>query len=212
MTTRQIIQKLISEGHSVRFRERSKAEGSGVRITQIDGIRYSGSKGNIAARQLTGATLSERRERHLKHIEQKAKRFGRKRKSALPEDITKRIERVQRRMRKQGTKAGTITRRNIRFVIENYGVEEARRLLESAERYSKGLAYYGVIEALLQRLALDYSKKNSEAIQRIYNAISEMKETFLEAWIADVYEILYEYEKGTISGAEAERRINAIIK
>ena len=212
MTTRQIIQKLISEGHSVRFRERSKAEGSGVRITQIDGIRYSGSKGNIAARQMTGTTLSERRERHLKHIEQKAKRFGRKRKEPLPEDITKRIERVQRRMRRQGSKAGTITRKNFRFVVENFGFAEAERLLESAERYSRGIAYKDSIQALLNRISLDYNKEKSQAIKRVYDKINKMWDTFKGEWLSPVFAILYAYEGGEITDDEAEMMILSIIE
>ena len=78
MTVRELINELIKQGHKVKFRERSASEGKGVRITSIDGVHYTGSKGNEEARAILGVKLSEAYQTHLTKIKTPKGKFGAK--------------------------------------------------------------------------------------------------------------------------------------
>lgn len=210
MTILDIIKDLIKEGHDVRFYKRKDG---GYRITSIDRERFVGSAGNIRARQIKGVQLSEARDRALKKlVTPKGKgSYNKRRKTPLDEETKKEIQRLQRQYRKAGKKEGKPTIRNYRYILKTKGKEEADRLLKQAERRILGLAYVEVVNSLLQRIALDLSKKPDNDIAEIYNFISERRYNIKDALIPEIYDALYEWEQGRIEGDEAARRIREIL-
>lgn len=137
MKLREIIQQLQSEGHQITFKNRIDTKGRlrGIRITSIDGTKYSASTGNIVARQMLNVDLSLKQSQQLETIIRRVK--------PLPEDIQKQIRRVQRLSRKR-IKAGEekvpkLKTKNIRYTIQKYGEEEARKQIKDFERKVKKL-------------------------------------------------------------------------
>lgn len=200
MTVRELINELIKQGHKVEFRERSEREGKGVRITSIDGVSYTGSKGNKEARSMLGVSLSENYEIHLRKIKTPRGKFGGKNKKApIDEEVKKQIKSLQRKFKKRGLKEGMPTLRNYRYVMEKYGKEEADRLLEGASRYIRGIAYLKNIEMLIQRMANDLTTVNDENIMRAKNIIEEYynkgASNFRDSELIDIYELLYTWEQ-----------------
>lgn len=199
MTVRELINELIKQGHKVEFRERSEREGKGVRITSIDGVHYIGSEGNKQARAILGVKLSEAYQTHLTNIKTPKGKFGTKKKAPIDEEIKKKIRSLQRKFKKRGLKEGMPTLRNYRFVLQNYGEEEANRLLESAGRYVKGMAYLKNIEALIARMNNDLTIVYDSYIARAKNLIEDYYNTgapnFKDEELVRIYELLYPWEQ-----------------
>lgn len=210
MTTRQLVDMLVNQGHSVKFITRKDG---GIRITSINGERFKGSSGNVRARALTGETLSTRRATQLETIRSQKGQWGhRKVAETLDKETIKRIQKLQRIFRKQGIKrTGIVTRRNYRYVLKHYGKEEAERRFLQAERYALGYAYEENVQTILDRITMDLDKNNDEYIIRVYNMIQERLHTFKEEWISVIYDYLYEWERGTISGQVVFNKIASLL-
>ena len=146
MTVKQIIDLLKQQGHKV---DAYKRKDGGYLIKAIDGAKFSGAKGNEAARAMVNVSLSQRREKQLRSITPKAKTKAAKIRKApkppkapLPEDLRKAIRRTQEKLRKEPTKiGGTITTKNIRHIFETQGKEQAMASLQKAQAYAAGIAY-----------------------------------------------------------------------
>lgn len=200
MTTREIVSILRERGHNITFRARKDG---GILITSLDGIKFSGARGNTFARTLYGDYLSKAREFQLQRVNlQKAK----KRKAPLPEALKKRLTRVQRLWRKQhDISKGTIKTSSIRYILENEGMLSASEALDKAEKYALGLAYEENVMFLVDRMEKD------ELSESLISSVELLRNRFKESWINPIYQTLYEYEKNAIEQDEAERRIKAIL-
>ena len=132
MTIKQIIKELENLGMSVSFYQRMDPQGRkrGIRITSIDGTRYSGSSGNIIARELARTSLSAKQETQLKKIT--------KRVAPLTAQLDKLLRKAQRqrriRIKKTGEVLPKITRKNIRYTMEHYGEAEALKQISNYQR------------------------------------------------------------------------------
>ncbi len=112
-----VVKLLKMRGHTIQYRVRN--DGS-IRITRLDGVSYIGSQGNAAARSIAGVTLSESRKRQLQDIKTEKGTFGHKRKSQLPEEVMKKVRRVQRIWKKNRVQRdGYIGKRGARYNIKN---------------------------------------------------------------------------------------------
>lgn len=200
---KNVISELIRRGHSVKY---FKRKDGGYRILNIDGVTYTGSKGNAVARAMVGATLSERRTRQLEHIRKTHKKawkeggFGYKKtiRHPLPEDIEKMLKRTQRKYRKSLGKGGmTITRKNVVYTFENYGYAEAMRTLRESYKYASGIAYEENVIHLIDSIRTiesfsDYPDEWEKLADYIYSII----DTFKEEWIWPMYEeVIYPASK-----------------
>lgn len=215
MTIKQIISTMKQSGYDVSFYVRKDG---GIRITKINGQRFTGSKGNVRAREITGQQLSEARTKQLKKIapteSMKGKgRYNKRRKRKLSADVEKEIARLQRKYRKEKTK-GQPTRRNYRWVLEHYGKKEADRLLKQADLYIRGIAYSENIDALIGRLQSDAEKIESPSdvalIEKIIKKLDSMKGTLKESVLSEILDdkgALYRWEKGEIDAKELYRDI-----
>lgn len=194
MTMMDVIEMLRDMGMEVSY---TKRKDGGVRVNRIGNQRFTGSKGNAIAREMTGAVLSERRVAQLKTIRTPKGSWGhRKRVEKLEDETIKRIRRVQRQMRKQGTKrTGIVTQRNYRYVLKHYGKEEAERRLAQAERYATGLAYVENVDALVKRLELDNKKLKDSALTNAIELIKSKRESMKETQLSDIIDASYDMEK-----------------
>lgn len=210
MNIRQIIKELEDLGYSVSYYERKDR---GVRITRINGERFSGSKGNQKAREITGTHLSEAQIRALAKLKTPKGKgsYNKRRKSPIDEDTKKRIRKLQYQYRKSGKQEGKPTIRNYRYIAKKYGKKEAERLLRQSERRILGLAYLENVDALIIRIESDLAKKRSSGMSKALRLIKQKRDSFLEKWISPVYEIVYSWEIGTMNGDEAGEKIIAII-
>ena len=213
MTIKELIEELSRQGYQVKSHRRSDG---GYIISRIDGMSFKGAKGNAYARKIVGAELSPARTYQLARIKPPKKVAPMKRKlTPIPQDLLKEVRKVQRSWRKNHKDiGGTISVRGVRYQLEHYGEEYVRASLNKAFRYSQGYAYLENVEWLVSRLEQDLPKVSLEDrsyIELLINRIQAKSLTFREDWISKVYEQLYEFEKGQLSGAELARRINAIM-
>ncbi|MBO7713330.1 MAG: hypothetical protein J6S85_07140 [Methanobrevibacter sp.] len=207
MTIRQVIKLMQSVGYDVSFYVRKDG---GIRITKINGTSFTGSKGNIRAREIVGEKLSEARSRQLKKLETpKGKgNYNKRRKKKLSTSVEKEIARLQRlrrqRIKKTGEDIGMVSKRNYRYVLEHYGKKEADRLLREAELYLRGIAYTENINALIGRIKSDadkISKDEKALVQEIIDKLESMKGILKESTLSKILEekgALYRWENKVI--------------
>lgn len=198
MTTRQVIDRLIAEGHQIEYYVRSDR---GVRITKIDGIRFKGSEGNTYARNLVGVALSERRKAQLTRINP-IRRVGKK--------LTSQIRKIQNKWKKTKAK-GKPTTKKIEYTIKTYGIEEAQRQLSEAERYAEGLAYSKNIDALINFCEYYAVLTGEDEFYEIANLINQHRDTIREEWIQPAYQELYTLNNGA-NPSDVARNVRAILR
>lgn len=215
MTMREIAVLLANMGNEVKYTIRNDG---GIRITYINGQRFTGSSGNTIARNMVGATISEARVKQLGKIKTPKGKWGHKKLDDVSEETKKEIRKLQRVYRKQGVKAGIPTLRKYRANIKLKGKEEAHRLLRQAARYGLGLAYTDNVKWLITKLEEIQKAYPSETLKKAIEKIEEKKEVFLEKWIKAIYEIGQTSSLGLdvasnrITSEELGRRILEIIK
>lgn len=211
-TMREVVTMLQQANVAVKYRVRKDG---GIRITSINGARFTGSTGNKQARIMAGVELSERRAKQLKTIKSAKGQWGHQKrvKAIIDEETKARIRAVQRVFRKNKIKGrgGTITQKNYRYALRHYGKAEADRRLAQAEKYAQGLAYGENVDALYMRIEMDLNKRKSAEMKEISNKIKLKRDSFKEEWINKIYEVLYLWEKRRMNSQEASSRINRIL-
>ena len=202
-----LISMLRYRGHRVKFYKRS--DGS-YRITEINGVTYTGSTGNKVARQILGVKISEKREKQLARI-RKPKL------PPLPHEVDKRIRRVQKLWKKNKIeREGYVGRRGARYNLKKYGEEETLRKLSEQERYARGLAYsetiQWIIDYIRDQIIPKVSPQDKNTLKEIITLIENNKSTIKEADISPIHDYLYDFRDGKISALEAKRRIESILE
>ena len=133
------------------------------------------------------------------------KKPGRKRVEPLSKEFQKELRKLQKTWRTNQVKAkGKPTTKRLRQLIKEEGEEEALRKLRRQQRYAEGYAYEENVSVLLDRLnnAISNIEDNealnalSSRLENLYIKINSLKLTFKEAWISDIYNYLYDVEKG----------------
>lgn len=213
MTIKEIAEILAENGHNIKIKKRSDG---GYIISGIDSEKFRGAAGNIRARKIVGATLSAARSYQLSRIRPPKKVAPMKRKQKpLPAELLKEMRKVQREWRKTHPDiSGTISTKGLRYQYEKYGEEVAKASLNKAYRYSQGYAYIENVNWLVQRLESDRNKldgSEAAAIDDIINQIKMKSLSFKEEWISEIYEEIYDFEKGAMDANELARRIQSIM-
>lgn len=194
MTVRGLVSELIKKGYNVTYRVRKDG---GILITSIDSHKYKGATGNRVARMLLGQDISERRKAQLNKITRQRVRKPRKIIVETPEDLERYRKRVMRKWRKADL-TGSISKRNLRNIIEDRGIKEAETYLKNMERRAEGKAYFKLIDALLDRITNDIEVINDEEdianLKEAYNIINDNKEDFRREWVFPLLDELYNFE------------------
>lgn len=212
MNMRQVVSRLIQQGHQVSYYIRRDG---GILVKSIDGERYpSGASGNARARQLVGSTLSEARASQL----QFATRARKIKRPSLDDEVYSEWQRVKKKWNRafkaKGGKphpAGYFGWARIKYSMEHYGKEEAMRRIREAERYASGLAYSKNVEKLAFEIRkygwqLDMQEFIDLADDLIENAYS-----IREEWIQPAYDELYKLNKG-VPPKEVVKNTRAILR
>lgn len=211
MTTRQLVNQLRNQGYNVTFYVRKDG---GILITSINGEKFKGAKGNVYARSLLGEVFSERRTAQLTKITRERVRKPRKIPVETPEDLERFRKRVMRKWRKAGL-TGSVSKKNLRKIIEERGFEGAKTYLEEMERHTQGKAYFGAIEGLLARIEndIDVIEDNSEIdyLQKAYDLIEQNKEEFKQEWLFPIFDSLYNFEIGKITASAFYQKVEDLI-
>lgn len=194
-TMKQIVHELISKGHTISYYVRKDG---GILIREIDGVRYTGAKGNIVARSLSHETLSVKRAKQLSSAT-KTKKLLREADTSVKEEW-RRVKALWEQRFHQGTKArkkvGNLGWRGIHYAMKNYGREEALRRLSEAERYISGVAYSKNVELLIAFI-IDYATKTgSDSLMKLATDIRNNAFAIREEWINPAYEALYKLNAG----------------
>ena len=195
MTIRQVITELSAKGYEVKYRIRTDG---GVIITSINGKKFQGAKGNELARTLIGQSLSTRRQAQLKKITRERVLKPRKLVIETPLDLEKYRKRVMRKWRKAGL-TGSISKKNLRKIIEERGFKLAQTYLEEMERHTEGKAYTGQVIGLLARIEEDMKFADEEEygyLKQAYDLINENQEDMKPEWVFQIFDALYNWEKG----------------
>lgn len=206
-----IIQQLVQNGHKIEYRKRKDG---GVLITSLDGVKYKLAQGNTLARKMVGSTLSEARKIQLERIKPLKNQTPKERKRGqLPKELKSKLRKVQRIWRKEHPSiSGSVSTKGLRYHYEKYGKEEALRSLDKAEKYALGIAYEENVEWLAQRIEINLNKEFSSEMESIVNLIRSKSQSFKEEWIQVIYEIVYQWEQGSLSIDEAERQIRQTLQ
>ena len=195
MKVKSLVSELLKRGYDVTYRIRKDG---GILITSIDSHKYKGATGNRVARMLLGEELSARRKQQLTKITRERVKRPRKVIINTPEDLERYRKRVMRKWRKAGL-TGSISKRNLRNIIEDRGIKGAETYLTEMERHTQGKAYYGAIEGLLARIQNDIDVgdyEDTENLQQAYNLIDANKEEFKQEWLFPLFDELYNFEMG----------------
>lgn len=192
MTTRNIVKQLQSQGYEVKVYVRKDG---GVLIKAINGKKFTGAKGNIYARELLGIQFSKRRSEQLHKIT-RARSYYKTHKIETPEDLERFRKSVMRKWKKADLR-GSISKYNLKKMIEDRGVEGAKQYLIEMERHTEGKAYFSAIEGLLDRISQDMNVVDGEDyswLEMLYNLIDSKKEEFKQEWLFAIFDELYEFE------------------
>ena len=212
MTTKALVSELLKRGYNVTYRIRKDG---GILITSIDSHKYKGATGNRVARMLIGEKLSERRKQQLTKITRERVKRPRKVIINTPEDLERYRKRVMRKWRKAGL-TGSISKRNLRNIIEDRGVKGAETYLAEMERHTQGKAYYGAIEGLLARIQNDIEVigdgEDTNNLQQAYDLIDANKEEFKQEWLFPLFDELYNFEQGISSSSQFLLKVKSLLE
>ena len=196
MNMREVVMRLQEQGHHVSYSIRSDG---GILIRYIDGQHYTGAKGNAAARQLVGVTISEARIKQLKY----ATRARGVKKPSLDDEVLQEFKRVKKKWNKafksKGGKphpAGYFGWKRIKYTLETYGKEEALRRISEAERYISGYAYSKNVEHLIDYIKMTAEATGSEELLQLVEDIAANSYNIKEEWIQPAYDSLYKLNAG----------------
>jgi predicted RNA-binding protein YlxR (DUF448 family) len=208
---KDIVALLRGQGYDITVYRRKDG---GYLIKEINGIKYEAAKGNIAARNIVGVSLSEKQTAQMsvnipKIIQANVR-------PALSGRTKYLIRKTQKIWKASPPKVkGKITTKKIRESIEAHGLKEAERLLGEAQRYATGLAYSKTIDYWIKELEDINRNEESEEIQKVIDYLKANQETITEAQVkrafSDTDSPRYKYKMGALSadqfGLAAQRAL-----
>lgn len=208
MNVAQMIKELEKMGFKVDARRRTDG---GWIITKINGMTFSGAKGNQYAREVLGVELSQAKIEQVHFNVQKYIKGAKKPKDSIDEEMTKELKRVQRLWRKNKVGA-RITKKKLRWHLKEGGRKEAWDYLKKMSRYGQGFAYEENVIYLakyIEDVAKGCPNNYKEKVLQVAAAIRSRIDTFKEAWIHDIYSFWYEVISSNYFEPVIERAINS---
>lgn len=197
MRLNSIVDLLKKQGHKVKYTKRSDG---GLIITEIDGSKYKGKKGNAQARKMTGTSLSEAQVKQLKYA--KAMRFNNKY-TPLPKDIKNEYLRLRKMWNKafkpkdgKPNPAGYLNWRRVAKKLHEEGTEAAISSLTEIERYITGIALTKNVMILAQFVASAAGDYRSRRLQKLSEDIVTHSAIIREENIYAAYQELYKINQG----------------
>lgn len=209
MRTSKVVELLRAQGRQVSVYKRPDG---GLRITKIDGIKFTLSEGNNFARQLVGEDLGrtmyeQRRRASIPALEgkrrQKAKRPSLTIRKKDTSEIKRQKQQVKRALRKarKSMKTKKISAEQVVKKIKREGYSKTAKGLLNTARHEAGLAYAGQVVALRDFVAVVYEMANLDSSKET-SLLDSNREWFADAYISFAYNALYEIQKGIKEGRD----------
>lgn len=202
MTLRELVNGLRAQGHQIEYYNRK--DGS-ILIRSIDGVDYKdGAAGNKVARAMgqslnLNAELSQARKTQLKIIKPKGKR------TPLPKSLEVKLKKVQKLYNKNKIpiSQGRITKKQIRQIVQEEGIESARKKLTQAQRYAEGYATNATIDAFLTaiqsyRKLFKQGSQEYTALKKLEDDIRASSGIIKDEYIYPAYKRLYDIKSDNV--------------
>lgn len=197
-TTIQLVNELASAGHQINFYVRKDG---GILIRSIDGQHFTGAKGNIRAREMTGQILSEARAKQLSYATEV--RLHPVKGVQVKDSIRQEYLRVKKMWNKafkskagKPHPAGYFGWKRIKSSIKQYGEAEALRRISEAEKYASGIAYSKNVQILVSFIRDAGAKYNSQELYALANDVEQNAYSIREEWVYNAYKKLYDLNDG----------------
>jgi len=202
MTTKEVIDALVSQGFSVEYYKRPAENdyaNQGFRITKVNSRTFptSNAEGNNYARTLLKPSFGKKA---LLSAKQKLQRKRANPMTKLPK-LTKKqqavVNRANRVLRKIG-KGERITSKNVRRNKMNRGWGEAKKSMRNVLLKTMGFAYHANVQSFIDVLdSKQVMPKTSAYLKRTVN-------TTLDSYLMDAWQFYYDANQGHKSWEEAD--------
>ena len=198
-----IVDEYKVQGHIVFYEKRKDG---GIRITRIDGLKFSGSKGNNFLRIITGNQLSQ------KQIEQRNKPAEERK--GLTKKMYSEFKKLQR-LWKENNQSGEIRRTTLDYHIKKGDAEE---YLATAMRYAMKLAQHALVFGEAESMEMSADKiewiyqlpEQAEELRKLANRLRSLDGQISDEDVREMHEIRYSSEYGN---TESEiKQMNAEIE
>lgn len=208
MNVAQMIKELEKMGFKVDARRRTDG---GWIITKINGMSFSGARGNQYAREILGVELSQARIEQTHFNVSKYIKGSKKAKDKIDEEMEKELRKVQRLWRKRKVGA-RITKKKLRWHIKEGGKKEAWEYLKKMNRYGQGYAYEENVLYLakyIEEVSYGAPSDLQNKVKQVAEAIRSRIDTFKESWIHQIYSYWYEVIQSNYDKAVIEKAISS---
>lgn len=185
-----IVDEYKAQGHIV-FYERRKD--GGIRITRIDGLKFSGSRGNSFLRNITGNQLSQ------KQIEQRKKPAEERK--GLTKKMYSEFKKLQK-LWKENKQSGEIRRSTLEYHINKGDAEE---YLATAMRYAMKLAQHSLVFGEAESMEMTADKiewiyqvpEQAEKLRELANKLRSLDGRISDEDVREMHELRYSRQYGT---------------
>lgn len=184
-----IVDEYKAQGHIVFYERRNDG---GIRITRIDGLKFSGTKGNSFLRYITGNQLSQ------SQIEQRKKPAEERK--GLTKKMYSEFKKVQR-LWKENKQSGEIRRSTLDYHINKGDAEE---YLETTKRYAMKLAQHALIYGEAESMERDADKiewiyqlpEQGEVLRKLADKLRSLDGRISDEDVREMHEIRYSSQYG----------------
>ena len=198
-----IVDEYKAQGHIVFYEKRKDG---GIRITRIDSLKFSGSKGNSFLRTITGNQLSQ------KQIEQRKKPAEERK--GLTKKMYSEFKKLQR-LWKENNQSGEIRRTTLDYHIKKGDAEE---YLASAMRYAMKLAQHALVFGEAESMEMSADKiewiyqlpEQADELRKLADRLRSLDGQISDEDVREMHEIRYSSQYGN---TESEiKQMNAEIE
>ena len=198
-----IVDEYKAQGHIVFYERRNDG---GIRITRIDGLKFSGTKGNSFLRYITGNQLSQ------KQIEQRKKPAEERK--GLTKKMYSEFKKLQR-LWKENNQSGEIRRTTLDYHIKKGDAEE---YLATAMRYAMKLAQHALVFGEAESMEMSADKiewiyqlpEQAEELRKLADRLRSLDGQISDEDVREMHELRYSRQYGN---TESEiKQMNAEIE
>ncbi len=209
MRTSKVVEQLRNQGHKVSVYKRPDG---GIRITKIDGIKFTLSEGNAFARELIGKPSSAASHEQRQKARQEALKGKKRQKAKMPSltirkgdsaerrrekrELKKAVQKARKVLRKSNKKLGA---EQISKKIKREGYKKAASRILNTARHEAGLAYEAHVTALIDYMKMVYKEAGLDCEYEVA-ILNQNKEHFADSFIKIVYQDIYQIVKGVREG------------
>lgn len=207
MKTAKVVELLRQQGHKVSTYKRPDG---GIRITKIDGIKFSLSDGNAFGRELVNAPQSVQEYTQRRKASQYALEGKKRQKAKMPSLTIRKSDSAKRKKEKRAVKRAlqkarkvmresAPTTEQISKKIKREGYTRTATKLLNTARHTAGLSYPEQVDSLRDYLMMVFEQAGMDYSNEVA-LLNANREHFADKFIKLAYEDLYELQKAVRDG------------